>query len=261
MGLRFLSYSLDDLALNNQIRLPEFGMSARAKATRYPIRALRYWFVCQVLVRELAHKSDATIVDMGAEHGQMRRYCAGSLPHLSPSYPFASQQWIGLDKICHDSVAAAGYRKVINCDFDRPLPIPTASVDALIFIHVLEHLPRPEFSLSEIARVLAPGGILCAGSPTAPEPVSTLLHYWLRRKMRTGRTGPNGHINSHSPQNWRNLISNAGLELDFVSGSHLMRLSGAPFENFRTWTKLNLFWGGLFPSLGSEIYLVARKPR
>jgi hypothetical protein len=38
-----------------------------------------------------------------------------------------------------------------------------------------------------------------------------------------------------------------------------MRLSGAGVENSKTWAKLNLFWGGLFPSLGSEVYLKAHK--
>jgi hypothetical protein len=38
-----------------------------------------------------------------------------------------------------------------------------------------------------------------------------------------------------------------------------MRLSGAALENSQSWAKLNLFWGGLFPSLGSEVYLQARK--
>jgi hypothetical protein len=78
--------------------------------------------------------------------------------------------------------------------------------------------------------------------------------------MRQGTTGPNGHINSLSPGDWRRLVAKAGLQLDFLSGSHLMRLSGAALENSRLWTRLNLFWGGLFPSLGSELYLMARKP-
>jgi len=77
--------------------------------------------------------------------------------------------------------------------------------------------------------------------------------------MRKGTTGPNGHINSLSPGDWKRLVEINGLTLDFMSGSHLMRLSGAALENSQSWAKLNLFWGGLFPSLGSEVYLQARK--
>jgi SAM-dependent methyltransferase len=259
LNFRFLSYDLDDLAQNALLRSPEFEMSSSAKTTAYPIRAIRYWWVCQVLSRELIHKPDATIVDMGAGHGQMRRYSAGSIPYLSPGYPFDSQHWIGMDKHCQPALMTAGYEKILECDFDKTLPLEDASVDALISIHVMEHLPRPEFSMSEIARVLVPGGIFCGGSPTAPAPVSFFLHRWLRNKMRHGTTGPNGHINSLSPGDWKRLITNAGMKLDFLSGSHLMRLSGASLENSQAWTKLNLVWGGLFPSLGSEVYLQARK--
>ena len=234
-------------------------MSSAAKKTAYPLRAIRYWWVCQVLSRELVDKPDATIVDMGAGHGQMRRYCVGSLPFLSPRYPLDSQHWIGLDKVCHMKLSTAGYEQVLECDFDKTLPLKDGSVDALICIHVMEHLPRPEFTASEIARVLAPGGIFCGGSPTAPGPVSFFLHRWLRNKMRKGTTGPNGHINSLSPADWKTLVANAGLTLDFITGSHLMRLSGTALENSQAWTKLNLFWGGLFPSFGSEVYLQARK--
>jgi SAM-dependent methyltransferase len=259
MNFRFLSYELNDLAQNSQIRLPEFYMSAAAKKTAYPIRAIRYWWVCQALSHKLIDKPDATIVDMGAGHGQMRRYCAGSMPCLSPEYPFGSQHWIGLDKAPQAELSTAGYDQIVECDFDKPLPLQSSSADALICIHVMEHLPRPEFTMSEIARVLAPGGIFCSGSPTAPGPFSFLFHRWLRYKMRSGSTGPNGHINSFSPNDWKRLVANAGLKLDFLSGSHLMRLSGSSVENSKTWAKLNLFWGGLFPSLGSEVYLQAHK--
>jgi ubiquinone/menaquinone biosynthesis C-methylase UbiE len=259
VNFEFLSYGLDDLKQNTQIRLPEFQIAASAKKTAYPIRAIRYWWVCQVLSRQLIAKPDATIVDVGAGHGQMRRYCAGSMPSLSPKYPFGSQHWIGLDRNRLEEFSTAGYEQIVECDFDKPLPIESGSVDALICIHVMEHLPRPEFTMSEIARVLAPGGIFCGGSPTAPEPVSSLLHRWLRSKMRKGTTGPNGHINSFSPNAWKRMVKQAGLELEFMSGSHLMRLSGNALENSKVWARLNLFWGGLFPSLGSEVYFLARK--
>ena len=259
MNFRFLSYELQDLAQNSQIRSPEFQMSLSAKKTAYPLRAIRYWWVCQALTKELANKPDAIIVDMGAGHGQMRRYCAGSMPYLSPDYPFASQHWIGLDKARQEGFSTAGYEKIVECDFDKTLPLESGSVDALICIHVMEHLPRPAFSMAEIARVLAPGGIFCGGSPTAPAPVSYFLHRWLQRKMRQGTTNPNGHINSLSPGNWNDLVTNAGLQLDFLCGSHLIRLSGAAIENSKSWARFNQCWGGIFPSLGSELYLLAHK--
>ena len=260
MNFRFLKYDLDDLAQNSQIRNPEFEMSSRAKQTAFPLRAIRYWWVGQALSLEMADKPNATIVDMGAGNGQMRRYVAGSPSINRRGVNIDSQNWIGLDHNYENQFSSAGYQQAIECDFDEPLPLASGTADALICIHVMEHLPRPQFSMSEIARVLAPGGIFFGGSPTAPPFVSTILHRWLRRKMQEGTTGPNGHINSFSPGDWKRLVLNAGLQPVFMSGSHLMRLSGSAIENSRIWAQVNLFWGGLFPSLGSEIYIQAKKP-
>lgn len=260
VSFRFLSYSLKDLAANPEIRKPGFYMSAAAKKRAYPIRAVRYWWVSHLLGQELRGNPDATIVDMGTGHGQMRRYCTGSIPRIAPSYPLDSQRWVGLDMTHTAEAMQAGYDEMVECNFDKPLPLDSNSVDALICIHVMEHLPRPEFTMSEIARVLKPGGLFCGGSPTAPAPVSFFLHRWLRQKMRNGRTGPNGHINSFSPGDWKRLVKRAGMELDFLSGSHFMRLSGSVLEDSEIWARCNLFFGGLVPSLGSEVYLAARKP-
>ena len=48
----------------------------------------------------------------------------------------------------------------IHADFSRPLPIRTASVDGVLSIAVLEHLEKPLLMISEITRILKPGGVL-----------------------------------------------------------------------------------------------------
>jgi hypothetical protein len=108
--------------------------------------------------------------------------------------------------------------------------------------------------------VLKRGGVLLAGSPVVPEPFSRLAHRWLRRKMNLGTTGPNGHINCFSVRDWELLIRQSGLAPELVTGTHFMRASGMWVENFAFWAKLNLAWGALWPALGSELFLMARKP-
>ncbi|MCT4685391.1 MAG: methyltransferase domain-containing protein [Roseicyclus sp.] len=49
---------------------------------------------------------------------------------------------------------------------DTPWPVADASIDMLVSDHVFEHVVNPEFLASEIARVLKPGGWLCARTPT-----------------------------------------------------------------------------------------------
>ena len=44
----------------------------------------------------------------------------------------------------------------------RAIPDPDRSFDVVMAAHVLEHLPEPQAALSEMARVLKPGGVLFA---------------------------------------------------------------------------------------------------
>lgn len=58
-----------------------------------------------------------------------------------------------------------GYENVnIVCDIEN-LPFKDNSVDFIINIAVLEHVPSPEKVVSEIFRVLKPGGIVCSYFP------------------------------------------------------------------------------------------------
>jgi SAM-dependent methyltransferase len=47
----------------------------------------------------------------------------------------------------------------------KTLPLPDASVDLIVSDHVFEHLDDPQAVASELARVLKPGGWLCARTP------------------------------------------------------------------------------------------------
>jgi len=48
------------------------------------------------------------------------------------------------------------------------LPIATASVDAVVTLNLLEHIPDDRSALSEIARILRPGGRMVAVVPSGP---------------------------------------------------------------------------------------------
>jgi len=57
------------------------------------------------------------------------------------------------------------------CAFVEHLPFRAAEFDMVLAIWVLEHLPQPHAALSEIARVLKPGGYFIFLTPNAWHPL------------------------------------------------------------------------------------------
>lgn len=224
----------------------------RAQALRacHPLRATRYWHALKGLQDERQRHGQAlTILDMGCGKGISRVFIGDSV----------DAHWIGLDwRPDANRLQRIGYDQVFACDFDQRLPLAGHSVDAVICLHVLEHLPRPEFAMSEISRVLRPEGVLLAATPVKPEPIGRLRQIQLRRQLRRGQRRPGKHINAFWPDRWRDLCRSAGLDLETFTGGYLLRWAGNPLERFRTWIRLNQIWGALFPSLGGEILVKAR---
>jgi SAM-dependent methyltransferase len=220
--------------------------------TRYPVWALRYWWAaCGVLAHSAQRDSKCTVVDLGCGQGVTKRFV-----------PFQEgMPWIGLDRnIDHPRLHTAGYQELHACDFDDPLPLPDASADVVIALHVFEHLRRPEFTIQQVQRILRPGGVFLAGSPVSPKIVARLQERRFRRELATGCRRPTAHRHAFWPQRWVDLTQEAGLRVEALNGSHFLRSTGFILENCRWWIRLNQLWGALFPSLGSEVYLQARKP-
>jgi SAM-dependent methyltransferase len=226
--------------------------SHRAKSTRYPIRGVRYWWVLCALRDEVRkQKRRLRIADVGCSKGFMKDFTGDAL----------GAEWVGLDlRIDHQALEKSGYHEAYTCDFDRSLPLPDGSVDVAVFLHVIEHLPRPSFTMRELSRILRPGGLLLAGSPIAPGPIAWIREKQLRSRLSKGKILPGAHINSMACGRWRTLVKETGLDLRILTGTFLARWSGSPLENQAWWLRLNQLWGALFPSLGGEAYLSARKP-
>jgi SAM-dependent methyltransferase len=219
---------------------------------------VRYWMTREIMEDELSRLSEikvggAVVVELGCSRGQVRR-SVGELPGL--------MDWVGLDieESAGLEAMASGITRFIGADFDSPFPLDDGLADMAVFIHVLEHLPRPGFTLGEIARILKPGGLLIAGSPVAPWPISSIKDLFLKRRLAAGGIPRRGHIQAFSPGRWRRLLKGAGLVPEFASGAFFLRRSGCLLEDSPVWFRLNLAWGALFPSLGGELYLTARKP-
>lgn len=217
----------------------------------FSIRLLRYWWAGQAIAAEARRQGrPLTVLDVGCERGWLKFFTPEG----------AVERWVGLDwDVRQECLENARYDEVIRANFDEPLPIETRSVDVVVNNHVLEHLPRPASTLAEMSRVLRLGGIFLGGSPTMPHWLSRLRERWLRRKLRLGQLAPGGHINCLSPRRWKRLMLDTGIQPEAVCGSHAVRFTGSWLENQRWWIRLNQIWGALFPSLGSECYVIGRR--
>ena len=65
-------------------------------------------------------------------------------------------------------ISTASFKKIdhlVNLNTGRLHPFRNASLDFVIFNHVIEHLVNPIRALKEVLRVLRPGGMLVVGAP------------------------------------------------------------------------------------------------
>jgi SAM-dependent methyltransferase len=247
---RFCRWPLE--LLERRVRAAPELFTERARSTRFPIRAIRYWWAHCAIIEEAERAGrPLSVADVGCSSGIMRRYTGA----------IESTEWTGLDlRIDAKALADVGYARSLECDFDRALPLPDGSMDIVVQLHVIEHLPRPEFAFAELARITRPGGLILVGSPVMPPVLSTLREWQHRSRMRRGLLEKGRHINSMDPWRWRRMARECGLRVETESGAFLARWSGNPLENHAWWLRLNMAWGAAVPSLGGEIYLALRKP-
>ena len=79
--------------------------------------------------------------------------------------------------------------EVVELEPDRPLPFPDGSFDLVVCTETLEHVRDVQLFLSEVRRVLEPGGRLAMTTPAhrrliaAPDPFSPHLRFFTKRTL------------------------------------------------------------------------------
>ncbi len=249
---RFAREPLDAIDNNEETHRSDFPFSAELNRRRYPVRALRYWWLCRVIdeeFRTLDHPP--VIVDVGCDRGIIKRF----IP------PIDGARWIGLDiDINRENVELAKYDERIQADFDVGLPIPDSTADIAICSHVLEHLPRPAFTMSEIFRILKPGGLLLVGVPTAPRFIAKLREKQFAKQLADGTRTLGQHIHVFDPERLSQLAERSGFRVEFSSGTAMIRKKGSKLEDYAAWIRFNQIGAALLPSLGQELCVQLRKP-
>ncbi len=248
----FLSWPLDAIERCERLAQGTFPhLSGAAHKTRYPLRLLKYWWVACRIRDEAETKSSLKIADIGCGSCQMKML-AGDL---------SGAHWIGTDlKLNLQELAAMKYDEYFESDLTKTLPIDSESVDIVINSHVLEHLPNPDHSMSELFRVLKPGGLLLLGVPVSPSIVVPIQEMRYRREMAAGKRKVGDHVQAFSVNYLKDLIHRSGFsQIEMLTGTYFMRRQGFFLENYRWWVRVNQLWGALFPGLGQELCIAARK--
>jgi SAM-dependent methyltransferase len=250
---RFARSPLDAIDKNEEVHRADFPFGAEMNARRYPVRALRYWWLDLVIQEEAKSlEHPPLIVDVGCDRGVIKRFIR----------PIEGAKWIGLDIITdREGLELARYDELVKCDLDKGVPLPDASVDIAIFSHVLEHLPRPGFTMREVYRILKPGGLLLLGVPTAPKFIGKLREKQFARQLASGKRIRGQHIHVFWKKRLRDLAERTGFRMEFCSGTALIRKKGSKLEDYAAWIRLNQLGAGLFHSLGQELCMQLRKPR
>ena len=249
---RFLSEPLSSIDQNEETHRPDFEFARELQTRRYPVRALRYWWLNCVIHEEAKRLGRAPVIaDVGCDTGIIKRFIL----------PVKDARWVGLDLITdRKGIELARYDELHRCDFDKALPLPDEAFDIVICSHVLEHLPRPEFTLGELQRILKRGGMLLLGVPTAPKFIARVRERQFATQLKSGTRIAGQHIHVFWPKRLRKMAEDAGFDVEFATGTSLLRKKGSRLEDYALWIRLNQIGAALFPSLGRELCMQLRKP-
>ena len=170
---------------------------------------------------------DELVARLGPPRGRRRLLDVGCGPgHFVASAAAAGWRAVGLE-LAAEMCAAA--RTTAACDVVQSdsvlLPFDTASMDAVTFINVLDHLVDPYGALAEAHRVLAPDGLLVIRVPNgAFHRRATQFFSMLGRRGWLGKFGayPVFHVFGFTARGLRRLVER--------SGFHVLSLRNSPLS-------------------------------
>ena len=164
-------------------------------------------------------------VDVGGGYGRLSRFLTTFTDKVTLAEP--SQQQLDIAKIYLKDTPEVEQKKLQAAD----LKMPDASVDLVLVVRVLHHLPDPSAEFKEIARVLESGGTFILEFANDAHFLNR-VRYAVKGKrvpkkpvdissQASKKAGEIAFVNHH-PQTIIKLLNEAGFEVDAVlSGSNL----------------------------------------
>ncbi|MCO5165331.1 MAG: class I SAM-dependent methyltransferase [Planctomycetes bacterium] len=228
---------------------------------RFPLRRAKFPVIAGVLA-DLARRLGRAprVLDAGLGQAKLERVHA----HAHPDAPAA---WHGLDRHRYRLELRRELPGIARVQGDvTALPYRPGSFDAAVCSYVLQHLARPEAALAELARVVAPGGLVVLAVPNSPQPLKLLLELLHPLLVRLKRARGRRFDYGAQTQFWnlprlRRVLEAAGLRP--VRWQGLGLVSGGPLgwlEDHEGWYRLHLRLGAAAPRLGQDLVVVAERP-
>ena len=254
-----------DTAPSIEAMLAEMSPGYKIRPTkRFPIRYLRYWFVRSALA-DLHARLDRPlrVLEVGVGYGKMLAFMAGK--KVGPdryALPDSIARWDAISAQADPrTLRRYSYSSFQQVDIEKPALVAEGAYDAVIVLHVLEHLSAPEAAMQRLLPALGEGGILVGGSPTMPSLIARTHERYLRRKYadRMDDLRAHKHLSVITPRRIKKFSAAENMEIQLLSGAFIMRSSRNPLEDYPWWLRMNLAWGALFPSLGGELYFALKK--
>lgn len=256
MAIKQLEWDVDFLKNNPAFQNDNYGIPVDARHIHYPIRMVRYWFMYHFLREEAARKGALDVCEIGVDVGQMLGFLNAAMELGGDKVPLAS--WDAVDALIREeTLRRVGYNNFYEVDLESPefKLNGDKQYDAMILLHVLEHLFKPEELITKLVPHLKPGGMLIGGFPSMPESMVQSREDSIR-----ATAGKYGHVSVFSPRRVRDMAAVNGLEVEFLSGAFFMRKKGFFLENYKWWLRFNLWFGAMFPGWPGETYWILRKP-
>ena len=175
-GQRFPFLQYHDLKSSWSEELTE--LHERERGRDHPIAMLSRSLAISAIARRCA--ASAYVLDVGCSSG----YLVKEVRHRLPAIRIIASDYLPMVV----ARAAQRLRDVPVLQFDlRECPLPDMSLDAVIALNVLEHIKEDDLALSQIFRVLKPGGIAHIEVPAGPhlyDIYDEVLMHQRRYKMR-----------------------------------------------------------------------------
>jgi SAM-dependent methyltransferase len=228
---------------------------------RFPLRRARFPFLSDALAALAARLGrPPRVLDAGLGQAKLERL------HLH-AHPEAPVRFHGVDRHAYRLDLRRDVPGIARVQADLlALPYRDGAFDAAVCSYVLQHLASPEAAVAELARVVAPGGLVLLAVPNRPQPLkllSELLHPLLvavQRRVLRRRFDYGAQMQFWNLPRVRRLVEGAGLRplrwqgFGFVTGGPLAWL-----EDVERWYRFNVWLGARVPRLAQDLVVIAER--